>query len=110
MLYFTHTRTVRETVRNEPYGFQKHNGLNFVRSVKNPNSRLAKVIEYLRICGPSSRRAIAVNALGMSDTVASPRGWNAYVFSGAVTAGFIEKVRSGRRVFYKLGSRSSLVV
>lgn len=100
------------TKNTRPFGFQKHNGLNFKLSVKNPNSRLAKMVNYVRANGPTTRMELATGALhaGSIQMLNSPRGWNGYAFSGACQGGFLVKYRVGRKVYYDLGVRSELVV
>jgi len=102
MVYYTMTK-------NTPFGFQMFNGLNFSKSVSNPNSRLAKMVNYVRQNGPSTREDIGRNALGFR-FVHWARNWNSYGFSGAVQGEFLIRTRVGRKVYYNLGSRSNLVV
>jgi hypothetical protein len=93
--------------RNAPYGVQMHNGLNLSKSVNDPKSRLARVVNHIRTHGPS-RRSDLNKMLGMG-IVESPRGWGWYLYVAAIHAGFIVKTRKGRRVFYSLGNNSDFV-
>ena len=88
------------------------NGLNFSRSVGNPNSRLEKVRQYLSVNGPSSKREILFKVFGkkVTDTYIPwnnrngevTSGWGAYLFTYAQKHGYITKSRVGNQVFYSL--------
>jgi hypothetical protein len=88
------------------------NGLNFSRSVGNPNSRLEKVRQYLSVNGPSTKREILYKVFGKkitdknipwnnrNDEVSS--GWGSYLFSYGVHHGYFQKVRKGNAVYWSL--------
>ena len=88
------------------------NGLNFKRSVGNPNSRLEKVRAYLAMHGASTKREILYNVFGkkiMDKNIPwhntngeVTRGWGAYLFSYAQKHGYIKSKRVGNQVFYSL--------
>lgn len=100
-----------------PYGYVAHNGINFRYSVKNPTSRLARLIAYLRDNGPKSKEDILRDVFNREIgqwTLNTPnftsRGWGAYLFTGSVVVGFITKTRvNGNHVLYSLGPKSHLV-
>lgn len=46
-------RSVSSRNYNLPFGFVQVNGLNFARSVTNPNSRLSRMVKFIRWCGPN---------------------------------------------------------
>jgi hypothetical protein len=95
--------------KNTPFGIRMFNGLTLGKSVTNPNSRLAKMVNYIRENGPSTREDLGRGALGFRFSVWA-RNWNSYAFSGAVQAGFLTRYRVGQKVYYNLGTRSGLVV
>jgi len=87
------------------------NGLNFSKSVSNPNSRLNRVREYLIKNGPSSKREILRDVFG-KEVGKSRRewtgtrmvnhtpnvvttGWGCYLFTYGCLHGFFTKVRRG---------------
>jgi len=64
--------------------------MNFFDSIKQKDSRLIRVLKYLRDKGePMKRSDIIAEGLGRPD--ADPRGWGSLFFAGAVQAGFIQK-------------------
>ena len=71
------------------------NGLNLSRSVKNPNSNLNKVRNYLAREGTATRLEILRDVFGRTC-----RGWGCYLFAIAIRQGFITKTRKGNAVFY----------
>lgn len=96
---------------------QMPNGLNFNKSVANPNSKLAKVIRYLRDNGPASKKVILrdVCDVEVSDkwvygTNKVTRGWGATFFALAVKTNFINKTRIGSRVVYSVGKNWENVI
>lgn len=79
------------------------NGLNFSRSVGNPNSRLEKIREYLRVNGPSTKKDILYYVFGK--TIGHypngvTMGWGAYVFGLGVKNGFFTKTRKGGTTYW----------
>ena len=87
------------------------NGLNFSRSIGNPNSRLEKVRNYLRVNGRSTKRDILMNVFGKVVTDVGSyynrngevtRGWGAYLFTYGQRHGFFKKERIGNKVFYSI--------
>lgn len=77
------------------------NGLNFVRSVGNPNSRLEKVRKYLSDNGPRTKREIFRDVFGKEIGQVS-YGWGTYLFGYGVRHGFFTKSRKGRSVLWNL--------
>lgn len=93
------------------------NGLNFVRSVGNPNSRLEKVRKYLSDNGPRSKVEILRDVFGKEVETLVERtspwqervgngkvsyGWGTYLFGYGVRHGFFTKSRKGRSVLWNL--------
>ena len=90
------------------------NGMNFTKSVGNPNSRLEKVRKYLSDNGPRTKREILRDVFGKE--VGDLRmdwqtryklghtsyGWGAYLFGYGVRHGFFTKVRKGRTVLWSV--------
>jgi hypothetical protein len=100
------------TKNTQPFGFQMHNGLNLSKSVSNPKSRLARMVNYIRQNGECTRAELAMKALGSRFDATyhrEQRGWNGYAFSGAIRGGFLVTNRVGNEVFYMLGPKSHLV-
>lgn len=79
------------------------NGLNFVRSVTNPNSRLSRLREYLTLNGPRSKREILRDVFGKENLDSSTvRGWGVYLFTYGVHHGFLRKERKGNTVLWSV--------
>ena len=90
------------------------NGLNFSKSVGNPNSRLERVRSYLSTNGPRTKRDILRDVFGkVVDT--TPRhvrdilngvtyGWGAYLFGYGVRHGFFTKTRKGRTTLWSVSN------
>ena len=88
------------------------NGLNFSRSVGNPNSRLEKLRQYLSVNGPSTKREILYRVWGkkVTDTYIPwnnrngevTSGWGCYLFSYGYKHGFFNKVRKGNTVLWSV--------
>lgn len=94
------------------------NGLNFVKSVGNPNSRLEKVRTYLRTNGPRTKKDILRDVFGKEVGKSSwfydgskmvsqnphvvTRGWSTYLFGYGVRHGFFTKVRKGNTVLWSV--------
>lgn len=87
------------------------NGLNFSRSVGNPNSRLEKVRTYLHTVGRATKRDILRDVFGKVISEKSPwtygyqnnfvtRGWGVYLFTYGIRHGYFKKERVGNKVFY----------
>lgn len=79
------------------------NGLNFVRSVGVPTSRLERVREYLRVNGPRTKRDILADVFGLKNlSSVAVRGYHVYVFTLGVRNGFFTKERKGRTVLWSV--------
>lgn len=76
------------------------NGLNFSRSVGNPDSRLEKIRTYLRTMGPRTKREILRDVFNKTDVVI--RGWGVYVFTYGVLHGFFRKERKGNVTYWSV--------
>ena len=85
------------------------NGLNFSRSIHNPNSRLNRLRSYLSVKGEATKAEILRDVFGRildnrhtyprpNNTVTS--GWGTYLFSYGVRHGFFKKVRRGNKVYW----------
>ena len=109
MYYYGYNRSLSSV----PSHLTAPNGLNFVRSVSNPNSRLNKVRAYLATHGASTKREIVYRVFGKkimdknipwynnnSGEVSS--GWGSYLFNYAQKHGYIKSKRVGNQVFYSL--------
>ena len=86
---------------NRPFGFIKHNGLNFVKSPTDPSSRLRRLTFYLYVNGPKTKAQILTELFKVE--VESQRGWGAPFFNAAVRSGFITMTRVGRSPVYDVG-------
>ena len=97
--------------QNGPFGVRMPNNLTFELSAHNPNSRLSKLVNHLRICRKMgylpSRRALLNVALDKPNV---GRSWGSCLFTGAQRARFIQKHRVGRRVVYSLGVNADKVI
>lgn len=78
------------------------NGLNFSQSVGNPNSRLARVHEYLRVNGPRTKREILRDVFGRTIDPTTFRGWGSTFFSLGVRYGVFHKTRRGNVTFWSV--------
>lgn len=88
------------------------NGMNFTKSVGNPNSRLERVREYLRINGPRTKREILRDVFGKEvgdlrenwkvrmEKGHTSHGWGAYLWTYGVKHGFFTKTRKGRTILW----------
>lgn len=111
-----------------PYGFRNlssrplhltaPNGLNFSRSVGNPNSRLERVRKYLRENGSRTKAEILREVFGKNITENPQyvmkgswyypknnevtRGWGSYLFTYGVHHGFFRKERKGNTVLWSV--------
>jgi hypothetical protein len=86
------------------------NGLNFSRSIHNPNSRLNRLRSYLSVKGEATKGEILRDVFGKvldnstsylnrhPDSVTS--GWGTYLFNYGVRHGFFKKVRRGNKVYW----------
>lgn len=91
-----------------PFGWKYGNGTDFSRSVTNPNSRLSRIVRYVRSCEtPVSKRAILREVCNVSGDRAI--GWGTLIFTGMIKTGFLEKVGAGSNVRYIEGRRASLI-
>ena len=90
-----------------PFGY-KHdrNGLDFSKSIHNPDSNLARVINYLRACDvPVTRKNILFSVFGVHNN----RSWGTLLFSLMVKTGMIEKYYGGNAVRYAEGRNAHKV-
>ena len=90
------------------------NGMNLVLSEKSPNSRLAKIVRYLALNGPSRKRDILRNGLAYPKAIAAAdsktwSGWGANAFRLAVKYGHVTKVRKDRTVYWVVNPRSNVL-
>jgi len=92
------------------------NGMDFSKSIHNPNSRLNRVLTYLRQVGPRTKREILRDVFGKNvgqtkwalvDGKAvnyTPglvsMGWASYLFSLGVKTGHFQKVRKGNVTYW----------
>ena len=87
------------------------NGLNFSKSIHNPNSRLNRVRDYLSVKGEATKEEILRDVFGRildnSHTYYPHRGtnyvtsgWGTYLFNYGVRHGFFKKVRRGNKVYW----------
>jgi hypothetical protein len=94
------------------------NGINFVKSVGNPNSRLEKVRKYLSDNGPRTKREILRDVFGkeigdLREHWMTRRtkghvthGWGAYLWTYGVRHGFFTKTRKGNTTLWSLAGGS----
>lgn len=85
---------------------QGWNGLNFKQSVDNPMSRLRRVLKYLDIAGPSTKREILRDVFGYTDKEMTPsfvRGQHSIFFSLCVVKGYLKWERRGNKILWSLG-------
>jgi hypothetical protein len=90
------------------------NGMNFVRSVGVPTSRLERVRTYLRDNGPRTKREILRDVFGKEvgdlrehwmvrrEKGHTTHGWGAYLFVYGVRHGFFRHERKGNTVYWSL--------
>lgn len=92
-----------------PFGFKNYyNGLDFSRSIDNPNSRLVRVVRFVRMCETPVFRSTILNNV-FADRKSRNRGWGSIFFAGAVKAGFLDKVGRGNRTRYIEGRNATLI-
>lgn len=77
------------------------NGMNFTKSVGNPNSRLEKVRKYLSDNGPKSKREILLDVFNKNIGNVT-YGWGSYLFGYGVRHGFFAKTRKGNTTLWSL--------
>lgn len=121
----------RRTI-NRPFGWVGPNGLNFSKSVGDRSSVLSKVVSFLRVHGPCTKKDILTKCLGKTvdilvsrkDTyIYSPtygttvytarnltRGYFSESFAGMVHAGFIRHYRVGNKVMWDVGPNEKTVI
>lgn len=90
---------------SRPSHLTQPNGLNFSRSVGNPNSRIERIREYLRVNGPSTKKDILYYVFGKNIgryPNGVTRGWGAYVFGLGVKCGYLTKTRKGGTTYWSL--------
>ena len=90
------------------------NGMNFSRSVGNPNSRLERVRSYLTTNGPRTKRQILRDVFGKEvgdlrehwmarrNKGHTTRGWGAYLFGYGVRHGYFKHERKGNTVYWSV--------
>lgn len=110
-----------------PFGVSSWNGMNLRKSVDDPNSRLSRIVNYIRQNGMSEKKTIFRDVFGKTIVKDVPsrfnpstgkwepsefvgRNWGTYVWNLAVSGRVLVKIRKGNRVFYDLGVNSSRVV
>ena len=85
------------------------NGLNFSRSIHNPNSRLNRLRSYLSVKGEATKREILRDVFGrvLDNRYIYPRpnnvvtsGWGTYLFNYGVRHGFFKKGRRGNMWYW----------
>ena len=86
------------------------NGLNFSKSISNPNSRLNRLRSYLSVKGEATKGEILRDVFGktLDNSHSYPHrgtnyvtsGWGTYLFNYGVRHGFFKKVRRGNQVFW----------
>lgn len=92
---------------NQPFGSAAYNGLNFVRSVRNRDSRLMRVLAYLATNHAASTMELRYYALHMPSGM-QRRGWASQLFATAHKCGFIRLVESpvGQPPVWVLGPKA----
>jgi hypothetical protein len=98
----------KKKIDRAKFGVFKTNGLNFNKSVNDPNSRLARVVNHIRQNGPTTRRDLNL-MLGMDPSIES-RGWGTYLVTLAVQGKVLTMYRVGKKVLYDLGVNAKSVV
>lgn len=97
-----------------PYKTWTHNGLDFSRARQNPNSRLAKIVNYLRAHGMSTKREISYHVfaevLKKYNGSEFPRNHGTYVWNLGARTKILVKVRIGNTVLWSLGPNAGDVV
>jgi hypothetical protein len=92
------------------FGHIAPNGLNFSQCIHNPNSRIARIVRFIREMDKSgikpTRNVIVKNALGNQN---ANRGWNSSVFCYGIKNNFLTKERIGNTVVYGLGTLAPAV-
>ena len=101
------------------------NGMNFTRAIHNPQSNISKIVNYLRVHGPQTKRTLLDHALGKKDAGRpraysyngqtymsgdSSRGYASYTFGLGVRLGLLTYSRAGRSVFWRLGPMADGVI
>jgi len=117
-------------VKNQPFGAAYYNGMNFVKSVNDPTSRLARTLKYIRDEFRKrnydiTKRDIIEKCWGKNIdertgtqlingqwkywTYDTSRGYGSSFFSTAIKCGFLRKSRHGNKVYYGWGPKAHLV-
>lgn len=97
------------------------NGLNLTKARRNPDSLLARVVNYIRDHGPVTKRVLLTEALRLEvDTVKQDkygfytygalRGYHSNMFRIAVAAGYLKHSRVGKLTLWTLGPKARNVV
>jgi hypothetical protein len=97
------------TVHILPFGEIAPNGMTFKNSVSNPNSRLSRLVNYLRKNGPTTKEVILRDVFGKTMGKGVTRGWGAYLFQYGRKVGFISYTRSGKSGVWSVGPEEHLV-
>jgi len=77
------------------------NGMNFLRSMKNPNSRIRRIRQFLIENGPSTKRTI-FRFVFEKDIDEVGRNWGLYPFTHGIHNGLLTKERVGVSVYYNV--------
>lgn len=91
--------------RKGRYPMTAINGMNFSKSVDNPNSRLNRVRKYLHEVGSATKREILRDVFGFKDeelTNDTVRGWGSMFFCLGVHHKYFTNSRNGREVRWSL--------
>lgn len=113
-MYRRYGFTVVPRYSSKPAELTAPNGINFTKSVGNPNSRLERVRAYLTVNGPRTKREILRDVFGkdignLRDDWMTRRakgnvthGWGAYLWTYGVRHGFFTKTRKGNVVYWNI--------
>jgi hypothetical protein len=89
-----------------------HNGMNLSRSMSNPNSNSNRILRYLKVNGPSTRREIIYNVFGIvlsrehwttfkNRPNVRAHAWGANPFILLQTHGYMRRTGSGNHYVYE---------
>lgn len=90
-----------------PFGYKhSRNGADFSKAHTNPDSNLARVVNYVRFdcVTPVSRSNILSNVFNLPASMHA--GWGTQMFSGMVKSGMLEKVGRGNATRYIEGKNA----
>lgn len=92
------------------FGVLTPNGMNFHRSVKNPNSRLIQTLVYIQ----DKQRTQLITRVDILRDVfgvtGRNRGHSSVFFAALIQSGFVRMFRNGRQRCYRLSGRSSQIL